>query len=112
VIEACYLMRDRFLSEEVWERLGLDVEDCVKFLDASPLMREFRRMLFTRIVPTLKDIGLWGPRVRETFVKMDVMNFAEANLDELFLHDEAVAVEFDKLRTARDKSVQEVIAQA
>ena len=112
VIEACYLMRDRFLSEEVWERLGLNVAECVEFLDASPLMREFRRMLFTRIVPTLKDIGLWGPRVRETFVKMDVMNFAEANLDELFLHDEAVAVEFDKLHVARDKSVREVIAQA
>ena len=112
VIEACYLMRDRFLSEEVWERLGLDVQDCVTFLDASPLMREFRRMLFTRIVPTLKDIGLWGPRVRETFVKMDVMSFAEANLDELFTHDEAVAAEFDKLRAARDNAVNQVIQEA
>ena len=65
-----------------------------------------------RIVPTLKDIGLWGPRVRETFVKMDVMNFAEANLDELYSHDEAVAVEFDQLMAGREKNVAEVMTQA
>ena len=112
VIEACYLMRDRFLSEEVWERLGFNVTECVKFLEASPLMAEFRRMLFTRIVPTLKDIGLWGPRVRETFVKMNVMNFAGANLDELYSHDEAVAVEFDRLMTGREKDVEQVITLA
>lgn len=112
VIEACYLMRDRFLSEEVWERLGFNVTECVQFLEASPLMAEFRRMLFTRIVPTLKDIGLWGPRVRETFVKMNVMNFAEANLDELYSHDEAVAVEFDQLMAGREKNVAEVMTQA
>jgi hypothetical protein len=27
------------------------------------LMAIFRTSLFTRIVPTMKEIGLWGPRV-------------------------------------------------
>src|SRR5882724_680033 len=111
-VEACYLMRDRFLSEEVWERLGMDVKACTGHVLASPLMTEFRRKLFIRIVPTLKDIGLWGARIQKAFVDMGVMDFAETNLDEAIAHDEEVAVEFDRLRAARDGSVQSVIAQA
>jgi hypothetical protein len=111
-VEACYLMRDRFLSEEVWEHLGMDVKACTGHVLASPLMTEFRRKLFIRIVPTLKDIGLWGARIQKAFVDMGVMDFAETNLDEAIAHDEAVAVEFDRLRAARDASVQSVIAQA
>ena len=29
VVEGCYLMRDRFRAEEVWETLGYDVAECV-----------------------------------------------------------------------------------
>src|SRR5207244_314422 len=63
-VEACYLMRDRFLSEEVWETLGLPVEECVAYVERSEMMRQFRSTLFSRIVPTIKDIGLWGPQSR------------------------------------------------
>ena len=111
-VEACYLMRDRFLSEEVWERLGMDVKACTGHVLASPLMTEFRRKLFIRIVPTLKDIGLWGGRIQKAFVDMGVLDFAQTNLDEAIAHDEAVAVEFDRLRAARDSSVRQVIAEA
>src|SRR5437667_5121789 len=50
-VEACYLMRDRFLSEEVWETLGLPGEQCVAWVEQSQLMRQFRSTLFSRIVP-------------------------------------------------------------
>src|SRR6266496_2685488 len=63
-VEACYLMRDRFLSEEVWETLGLPVEQCVGYVERSQIMREFRSRLFSRIVPAIKEIGLWGPKIR------------------------------------------------
>ena len=61
-VEACYRMRDRFLGEEVWERLGLP--------HGGRRVRRAQRAdaassaayLFMRIVPILKDIGLWGPR--------------------------------------------------
>ena len=90
----------------------MDVKACTGHVLASPLMTEFRRKLFIRIVPTLKDIGLWGARIQKAFVDMNVMDFAETNLDEAIAHDEAVAVEFDRLRGARDASVQQVIGQA
>jgi acyl-coenzyme A thioesterase PaaI-like protein len=44
LVEACYLMRDRFLGEEAWERLGFDVAECVSYVEQSEIMSEFRKM--------------------------------------------------------------------
>jgi len=46
VIEACYLMRDRFLAEEVWQQLGLPVAECMAHTDTSSWMTEFRSLGF------------------------------------------------------------------
>ena len=94
-VEACYLMRDRFLAEEVWETLGLPVEECMGYVETSQMMRDFRSLLFTRIVPTIKDIGLWGPKIRRAYSNMGIMGFAEVDTEALAAHDEAVAEEFD-----------------
>ena len=97
-VEACYLMRDRFLAEEVWETLGLPVEECVQYVDSSKDLREFRSRLFTRIVPTIKDIGLWGPRIRRAYANMGILGFAEIDTEALSAEDERVAREFDARR--------------
>jgi hypothetical protein len=111
-VEACYLMRDRFLAEEVWEHLGLDAAACIQYVSQSPMMQEYRKRLFTRIVPTMKDIGLWGSRIRNAFVDMGVIEFANVDSEELSKADEDVAAEFDKLRAARDSYIHSVIAEA
>src|SRR5918996_526900 len=72
VVEACYLMRDRFRAREVWERLDLDVERCMQYVEEAEMTREFRAMLFSRIVPTVKDIGLWGPKVQKAYRDLGV----------------------------------------
>jgi P-aminobenzoate N-oxygenase AurF len=95
VVEACYLMRDRFLAEEVWEAVGLPVEECVRYVDESVELRAFRSRLFTRIVPTIKDIGLWGPKVRRAYANMGILGFAEVDTEELSRQDEKIAEEFD-----------------
>ncbi len=64
-VEACYLMRDRFQAEEVWETLGLPVDECAAYMLESGFMQNYRSALFSRIVPTIKDIGLWGPKIRK-----------------------------------------------
>ena len=110
-VDACYLMRDRFMAEEIWDRLGLDVEACVAHNRNSPFMQQYTKMLFSRIVPTLKDIGLWGERIQKAFVDMKVIEFAEINIEELSAMDEDVAAEYDKLRAERDAHVQNVIAE-
>ena len=97
-VEACYLMRDRFLSIEVWETLGLPVDDCVRLVRTSERMKLFRTRLFTRIVPTIKDIGLWGPRIRKAYADMGVLSYAEVDAEGLLARDEQVAADFDARR--------------
>jgi hypothetical protein len=53
--------------------------------------------LIQRIVPVLRDIGLFGPRIRAAFEDMGVMGFAETDLDALVAEDEAVAQQFDRM---------------
>lgn len=91
VVEGCYLMRNRFIAAEVWERLGYDVAECVEFTEQSPTQRAFRQLLFTRIVPCVKDIGLWGPKVRRAYADLGVLAAADADLDALMRDDEDVA---------------------
>ncbi|HVJ53215.1 MAG TPA: ferritin-like domain-containing protein [Aliidongia sp.] len=95
VVEGCYHMRDRFLSEELWAATGLPVEECIKHVETSPGMRDFRRMLFSRIVPIVKDIGLWGPKVQKAFTDMGVMEFSQLDSTMMMAQDEQIAREFD-----------------
>jgi hypothetical protein len=95
VVEGCYLMRDRFLGDEVWETLGLPVRECKEWVDRSELMKVYRGALFSRIVPTIKDIGLWGPRVRKAYADMGILGFADVDIDALSSQDEAVAAGLD-----------------
>jgi hypothetical protein len=96
VVEACYLMRDRFLAEEVWECLGLPVAECVEHTTHSAWMEEFRSYLFTRIVPNIKAIGLWGPRIRKAYTEMGIIGFAEVDAEAMQREDEQVAEDFDR----------------
>ena len=91
VVEGCYLMRNRFIAREVWETLGLDVEECVKFTDQSEVQKAFRTFLFSRIVPCVKDIGLWGPKVQHAYVDLGVIEAADSDLEALMRDDEEVA---------------------
>ena len=95
-VEACYLMRDRFLAEEVFRTLDYDAEECVRYVRESELMQAFRRGLFLRIVPTLRDIGLWGPKVQAAFVDMGVMEFAALDPEAAYREDEAVAEQLER----------------
>jgi hypothetical protein len=59
VVAACRHMRQRFNQLEVWQRLGLPVEEGVRLVDQSESMNLFRNRIFSGIVPTVRDIGPW-----------------------------------------------------
>jgi hypothetical protein len=107
-VDACYRMRDRFLGEEVWERLGLPPE-VAEYVEHSDMQRQFRNYLFLRIVPIIKDIGLWGPRITKAFTDMGVIEFADSDLDSEMANDEKAAEDIDKARMAH---VEEVASAA
>jgi len=102
VVDACWHMRDRFNSLEVWQRLGLPVEDCIKYVDQSPAMQVFRSRIFSRIVPTVRDIGLWGKGVQEAFAAMGAIEFADVDAAALLENDARVADEFDSRTRLQD----------
>jgi hypothetical protein len=91
VIEASRLMRDRFLAQDVWVRLGLPVAECMEYTLHSPIMIQFRAMLFSTIVPNLKPLGLLTPRVREAMAELGVLHLEDADPDVL-LPDEPAPV--------------------
>ena len=97
-VEACYLMRDRFLAEEMWTKMGYDVDECLEFVKTSESQMLFRSLLFTRIVPMLKDIGLWGPRINNAFADMGVLGFESIDLDTVMSADEQTAIDIDEAR--------------
>ena len=113
VVEACYLMRDRFRGEEVFETLGLNVKECAEWVDTSPLMIQFRSHLFSRIVPIVKDIGLWGDKVQQAFRDMGVHGMASFDVEALMKADEDQAEELDTAHAemaSRAREVDEAIA--
>jgi hypothetical protein len=99
VVEGCYLLRDRFLAEEVWECLGLPVAECKEWVDHSEIMRVYRTSLFSRIVPTIRDIGLWGPRIQKAYADMGILGFAGGDAEGMGLRDDEIARDLDA-RTA------------
>jgi hypothetical protein len=117
VVEGCYLMRNRFQAQEVWDRMGFDVAECLEFTDHAPVQQAFRNLLFSRIVPCVRDIGLWGPKVRRAYADLGVLNAADSDLDALMRNDEQIAeqVDQDKLAAAelasRQAEVDEAVAQ-
>jgi P-aminobenzoate N-oxygenase AurF len=106
-VEACYLMRNRFTGEEIWRTLDFDAEECIEYVEQSDTFRQFRGMLFSRIVPTLRDIGLFGPKIRAAFTDMGVLGFEQVDVEDLMANDEQLAAGFD---AERMKQVERTIA--
>jgi hypothetical protein len=79
------------------------------YVDTSEIQRTFRGFLFMRIVPILKDIGLFGDKIQKAFADMGVLGFADSDIDAAMAEDEAAAEELDKLRMSH---ITEVAADA
>ena len=59
-------------------------------------MIQFRSHLFSRIVPCVKDIGLWGDKVQTAFADMGVLDMAGFDIEALMKADEDQAEALDK----------------
>jgi len=78
--EAAIRMRDRFLSQEVWEKHGVNPRDVVPLVLNDPTRDIFQQMLFSKIVPNCKKLGLLDRNdkwLRHRFEEMNVIQFEE-----------------------------------
>lgn len=103
VIEGCYLMRDRLRGVEVLENFGIPLKDAEECSERSEYLQLFRQLLFSRIVPCVKDIGLWGKRLQQAYVDMGVFEMGDSNLDQLMAQDEEIAEKLDAERFAAEE---------
>jgi hypothetical protein len=78
--EAAIRMRDRFLSQEVWEKHGVNPRDVVPLVLNDPTRDVFQQMLFSKIVPNCKKLGLLDRNdkwLRHRFEEMNVIQFED-----------------------------------
>jgi hypothetical protein len=78
--EAALRMRDRFLQQEVWEALDMPVRECTQIMLNNPVQLEFRKVLFSKIVPNLKKLGLLDAGdgwLRQKFGELGVLEYED-----------------------------------
>jgi hypothetical protein len=92
--------------------MGLDVQTCLDAVDNAPYFKMYQSLLFQRIVPCVKDIGLWSPKVQKAYDDMGVLDMADVDLDLLMANDERTAelVDEEKREMAmRKEQVEKVV---
>jgi hypothetical protein len=77
---AAVQLRNRFFAQDVWERMGVDPKAVVRFLQdhPDPMEEMFQTMLFSKIVPNVKKLGLLDAGdgwLRERFGELGIMQF-------------------------------------
>ncbi len=79
--EAAVRMRDRFLQQEVWDRMGVDPKAIVPVVQQAPDRAEFQAVLFSKIVPNCRKLGLLDAAdgwLRTKFTELGVIQFEMA----------------------------------
>jgi hypothetical protein len=78
--EAAIRMKDRMVMQEVWERLEVPRADVVKLVGQAPERDDFQILLFSKIVPNCKKLGLLDAAdgwLRQKFTEMGAIAFED-----------------------------------
>ncbi len=79
--EAAVRMRDRFLQQEVWDRMGVDTKAILPVVLSAPDRTQFQALLFSKIVPNCRKLGLLDAAdgwLRTKFTELGVIEFESA----------------------------------
>jgi hypothetical protein len=81
--EAAIRMRNRFLQQEVWDSMGVDVREAIRIFDKTEEQKNkdpFQQLLFSKIVPNCKKLGLLDANdgwLRKRFDTLGVNQFED-----------------------------------
>ena len=87
--EACVVMRNRFGSTNVINHYGWDAEGAAQAQVGSEAGRLFANLLFSKIMPNLKKIGLLNDEVSEKYEEMGILEFKDL--------DDATVTEWEEM---------------
>ena len=97
--EAARLLRNRFFAQDVWEKLGADPKAVIDFMNRNgdPAGQTFQEMLFSKIVPNCKKLGLLDAGdgwLRQKFTELGIIQFEDwVDTSEEYAELDAVAVD-------------------
>lgn len=101
--EVALLMRNRFMAYEVFEEWfegKLSRDRWREFVSTAPGMQAFRQVMFSRLVPNLREIGLMSARVLPRYERAGLMTyFGGASADQLTA--EQMIQDLDRAQPAR-----------
>jgi hypothetical protein len=76
--EATVRMRDRFVMQEVWDRLEIPIDEATRLVAQMPERAMFQQMLFAKIVPNCSKLGLLDAGdgwLRDRFTELGIIGF-------------------------------------
>jgi hypothetical protein len=109
--EACVISRERLVATDVFRHFGWDVEEARQKVLEGFVMSTFRNLLFQRVVPNLKRIGLLTETIRPKFEALGILGFESLandgdidwaalerplDTDEAQSHEQTMLAEFHK----------------
>ena len=74
-LEACIVMRERMIPVDVHARFGWDTSETREISLGGKARQEFRNLVFSRVVPNLKRIGLLTDAIRPKFEELGLLEF-------------------------------------
>ncbi len=99
--EVAILMRNRFRAMEIYEEWfegRLSRKQWNHVVDTAPGLVEFRHVMFERLVPNLREIGLLSDRIKQHYDRVGLLKYMkgraahEVSGDEMLAHlDQQIA---------------------
>ena len=80
-LEACTVSRHRLKAYDVWEKYGMNIEETEEYQKENILQTQFQDVLFSRIMPNLKKIGLLTEDLIPEYEKLGVLAYADGDSD-------------------------------
>jgi len=81
IIYSAELMKNRLIGSQIADAMGWKTEEVEAHVLASPAGQLFRRMIFSRVVPNLKRLGLLTPKVRKAFTELEIIQFEDHDVE-------------------------------
>lgn len=84
--EACCVARDNLKPVELWQEFGWDVGKAARFFATTSTFENFQKLLFTRLMPHIKRIGLLTDDMASKYEALGLLGYTDSPLGALELH--------------------------
>jgi hypothetical protein len=79
--DACVVMRDRFVPQELYRDMGWSVPAVSIHLAESGYLLDYKQLLYRRLMPSIKKVGLLTPAMLGKYDMIGALAFQDAEAD-------------------------------